>query len=58
MVETGETRVRPHRDPIDPIVMIQAFAELRYGVVVHTREHSVKDGHNLGQIFMRVKRTL
>ena len=30
----------------DPIVMVQAFAELRYGVVVHTRENSVKYGHN------------
>ena len=26
----------------DSIVMVQAFAELRYGVVVHTRENSVK----------------
>ena len=32
----------------DPIVMVQAFAELRYGVVVHTRENSVKYG--LGQL--------
>ena len=32
----------------DSIVMVQAFAELRYGVVVHTRENSVKYGHNLG----------
>ena len=31
----------------DPIVMVQAFAELRYGVVVHMRENSVKYGHNL-----------
>jgi hypothetical protein len=30
----------------DPIVMVQAFAELRYGVVVHMRENSVKCGHN------------
>jgi hypothetical protein len=30
----------------DPIVMAQAFAELRYGVVIHTRENSVKYGHN------------
>ena len=30
----------------DHIVMVQAFAELRYGVVVHTRENSVKYGHN------------
>ena len=30
----------------DPVVMVQAFAELRYGVVVHTRENSVKYGHN------------
>ena len=33
----------------DPIVMVQAFAELRYGVVVHTRENSVKYGHNFNQ---------
>ena len=30
----------------DPIAMVQAFAELRYGVVVHMRENSVKYGHN------------
>ena len=24
----------------DPIVMVQAFAELRYGVVVHMRENA------------------
>ena len=30
----------------DPIVMAQAFAELRYGVVVHMCENSVKYGHN------------
>jgi hypothetical protein len=30
----------------DPTVMVQALAELRYGVVVHTRENSVKYGHN------------
>ena len=30
----------------DPIVMVQAFAELRYGVVVHMRENSVKYGLN------------
>jgi hypothetical protein len=30
----------------DPIVMVQAFAELGYGVVIHTRENSVKYGHN------------
>ena len=30
----------------DSIVMVQAFAELRYGVVVHMRENSVKYGHN------------
>merc|ERR1719460_2537156 len=29
--------------------MVQAFSELRYGVVAHTRENSVKYGHNLGQ---------
>ena len=33
----------------DPIAMVQAFAELRYGVVAHTLENSVKYGHNLGQ---------
>lgn len=33
----------------DPIAMVQAFAELRYGVVVHTRENSVKYGHNFNQ---------
>ena len=35
----------------DSIVMVQAFLQrLRYnGVVVHTRENSVKYGHNLGQ---------
>ena len=32
----------------DLIVMVQAFAELRYGVVAHTLENSVKYGHNLG----------
>ena len=32
----------------DPIAMVQAFAELRYGVVPHTLENSVKYGHNLG----------
>ena len=30
----------------ESIVMVQAFAELRYGVVVHMRENSVKYGHN------------
>ena len=29
--------------------MVQAFAELRYGVVVHTRENCVKYGHNFIQ---------
>ena len=33
----------------DSIAIVQAFAELRYGAVVHTRENSVKYGHNLGQ---------
>ena len=34
----------------DPIVMVQAFAELRYGVVVHMRENSVqKYGHQNSQ---------
>ena len=32
----------------DSIAMVQAFAELRYGVVAHTLENSVKYGHNLG----------
>ena len=43
----------------DSIAIVQAFAELRYGAVVHTRENSVKYGHNLGQtlyIFTRVTR--
>ena len=40
------TRVRLHCE-VRPLV--QAFAELRYGAVVHTRENSVKYGHNLGQ---------
>ena len=30
----------------DSIAMVQAFAELRYGVVAHTLENSVKYGHN------------
>ena len=29
--------------------MVQTLAELRYGVVVHTRENSVKYGHNFNQ---------
>ena len=33
----------------DPIVMVQAFAELRYGVVAHMRENSVKYGLNFNQ---------
>ena len=33
----------------DSIVMVQAFKELRYGVVVHMRENSVKYGHNFNQ---------
>ena len=33
----------------DPIVMVQVFAELRYGVVAHTRENSVKYGLNFNQ---------
>jgi hypothetical protein len=37
----------------DPIVMAQAFAELRYGVVIHTRENSVKYGHNFNQTLYR-----
>jgi hypothetical protein len=38
----------------DPIVTVQAFAELRYGVVVHMREHSVKYGHTINQTLYRV----
>jgi len=46
VVETGEsedvgTRVRLHCDGT-----IQAVAELRYGVVVHMRENSVKYEQN------------
>ena len=33
----------------DPIAMVQALAELRYGVLVHTRENSVKYGLNFNQ---------
>ena len=33
----------------DSIAMVQAFAELRYGVVAHTLENSVKYGHNFNQ---------
>jgi len=29
--------------------MVQALAELRYGVLVHTRENSVKYGLNFNQ---------
>ena len=39
----------------DSIVMVQALAELRYGVVVHTRENSVKYGHNFNQTPYLVK---
>ena len=38
----------------DSIVMVQAFAELRYGVVVHMRENSVKCGHNFNQTLYNV----
>ena len=38
----------------DSIAIVQAFAELRYGAVVHTRENSVKYGHNLGQTLYHV----
>ena len=51
VVETGESedvRGDSCQTPF-AIVMAQAFAELRYGVVVHTRENSVKYGHKLGQ---------
>ena len=34
----------------DPIAMVQALAELRYGVVVHTRENSVKYGLNFNRV--------
>jgi hypothetical protein len=34
----------------DSIVMVRAFAELRYGVVAHTRENSVKYGHNFNSL--------
>ena len=41
----------------DPIVMVQTFAELRYGVVLHMRENSVKYG--MGTIFFTItKQTL
>ena len=33
----------------DPIAMVQALTELRYGVVVHTRENSVNYGLNFNQ---------
>ena len=49
VVETGESEDVRTRHVPDSIVMVQAFAELRYGAVVHTRENSVKYGHNLGQ---------
>ena len=39
----------------DSIAILQAFAELRYGAVVHTRENSVKYGHNLGQTLYAVQ---
>ena len=48
MVETGESEDVWTR-ATDFIAIVQAFEELRYGVVVHTRENSVKYGHNLGQ---------
>ena len=38
----------------DPIVMVQAFALLRYGVVVHICENSVKCGHNFNQTLCNV----
>ena len=41
VVEIGESEDVVTRDR-DPIVIIQAFVELRYGVVVHTREKSLK----------------
>jgi hypothetical protein len=46
VVETGESEDVGLVS--DPIVMVQAFAELKYGVeVVHMRENSVKYGYNL-----------
>ena len=42
----------------DPIVMVQAFAELRYGVVVHMRENSVKYGHNFNPNPLRTRDVL
>ena len=43
VVETGESEnVRGLVS--DSIAIVQAFAELRYGAVVHTRENSVKYG--------------
>ena len=48
VVETGESEDVWTR-ATDFIAIVQAFEELRYGVVVHTRENSVKYGHNLGQ---------
>ena len=42
----------------DSIVMVQALAELRYGVVVHTRENSVKYGLNFNQTPYRTSHPL
>ena len=49
MVETG-VNLRTCGLVLDSIAIVQAFEELRYGAVVHTRENSVKYGHNfIGQ---------
>ena len=37
----------------DSIAVLQAFAELRYGAVVHTRENSVKYGHKGQTLYQR-----
>ena len=42
MVETGESE--DVRTRVRLIAIVQAFAELRYGAVVHMRENSVKMG--------------
>ena len=48
MVETGEPE-EVWTLVSDSIAILQAFAELRYGVVVHMRENSVKYEHNFNQ---------
>jgi hypothetical protein len=51
VAETGKADDVGTRDVPDPIVMVlvQVFAELRYGVVAHTREDRVKYGLNFNQ---------